>query len=279
MRKLTVISFLLIAAIVPTLGADDKSQATGSISWLNSIDMATTQARATGKPILLYLTADYCAYCKQMDKEAFVDSRAVLLSQLYIPCKMDGEHEGKPLIKKYDVKTYPYEAVVDDAGALLAPAPEYMDPDKYARTLATDLPDASLSQLKTQTDPTSMAVLAVIDAERGDTDAAEAIAAALNTDGLPASVALNHAIGSAYVDAKAFDKALKPLSTAAASLGDCHEAVGIHFHLADCYHSLTRPVDEASELAAIRQMHAASKDEKKLAEKRQRGLSSGAATK
>src|SRR3569833_19807 len=131
---------LFLVFVGPTAQAKDDNPPLPSIQWLNSMTDASAQSMSTGKPILIYLTAGYCVYCKQMDREAFVDTRAVLMSQLYVPCRMDGEHEGKSLIKKYGVKMYPYEAVVDSAGNLLSPAPEYMDPDKYVKTLATDLP-------------------------------------------------------------------------------------------------------------------------------------------
>jgi len=271
MRNLTVITFLIAAATAMPAFARAHDEQPGTIQWINSLDRATAEARTSGKPILLYLTADYCVYCKQMDKEAFVDTRAVLLSQLYVPCKLDGEHEGKPLIKKYDVKTYPYEAVVDDGGTLLTPAPEYMDPDKYTKTLATDYPDVMRLRLMGRTDTASEAEAAVLCAEADDLTGAELYRSAIGDKAPPlTNEAVNHAIGAAYVRASLFDKAIAPLSTAVISLGDCHEAVGVHLLLADCYHALAQSTDEAGQLADIRQMHAASKVEKKFAEKRQR---------
>ena len=270
----TVLVGIALCAALANAKGGDTAPAPPSIQWTDSFADATAQAQSSGKPVLLYLTADYCVYCKQMDKEAFVDSRAVLLSDLYTPCRVDGEHAGKPLVKKYDVKMYPYEAVVDVGGNVLTPASEYMDPDKYVKTLATALPPARLELLKSSTDATSIAQLVVVDAARGDIDGAEAAFAALPADGLTAiaAIATNHALGCALADAKLFDKAQPALSKAAAALGDCHEAVDVHFRLADCYQSLTRPADAIAELAAVRKMHAASKDEKKRAEKLQREI-------
>src|SRR6185312_6992879 len=132
-KSLTLaVTVLLFACGLPAAPAD-------TIPWMDSISLATKQAAETGKPILLYLHADYCVYCKQMEKEAFQDSRAVLLSDEYIPCRMDGEHDGKPLIAKYNVRLYPFHTVIGPTGDILASAPDYMDPDKYVKTLAVSL--------------------------------------------------------------------------------------------------------------------------------------------
>jgi len=274
MRNLNVVAILIATTAIATpVAAKSDGPPARQIQWMNSLDKATTEAQSTGKPILLYLTADYCVYCKQMDKEAFIDTRAVLLSQLFVPCKLDGEHEGKPLIKKYDVKTYPYEAVIDGGGAILASAPEYMDSDKYTKTLATDYPDVLRLRLMGQTDATSEAQAAILSAEFDDLTGAELYSSAIAGDtSVSTKIAVDHAVGAAYVRAKLYDKAIAPLTTAAGLLADCHEGVGVHLLLADCYHALGKPVDEAAQLAAIRDMHAASRDEKKQAEKRQRDL-------
>src|SRR5580700_891766 len=78
------------------------------IPWTTSFTSATAQAQASAKPILLNVRADYCEYCHQMDREAFVDSRCVLLSQEFVPCSVDGDSKGKDLLKKYKVQMYPY---------------------------------------------------------------------------------------------------------------------------------------------------------------------------
>lgn len=242
------------------------------IAWMTSYGDALTQAHATGKPVLLYVHADYCEYCKQMEREAFVDSRAVLLSTLYVPCRVDGERDGKPLIRKYDIREYPYEAVLDQSGNVLTPAPEYMNPDKYARTLASAVPGATLARLTADAaDPASEAALAVIDAETGNIPAAESAAAALPASAAPTEkAAVDHALGVAYFDAKSYDKAAAALSTAAAALGDCHEAVQVDFRLADSYDRLNQPDKAAAVLTSIRQMQSATRDDRKEAEKRLR---------
>jgi thioredoxin-related protein len=270
-------TILQVLAVICCMVTGAQAQPAG-IPWMTSFTDAVGQAQASGKPILLCLRADYCEYCHQMDREAFVDSRCVLLSQEYIPCSMDGDTKGKDLLKKYKVQMYPFDAVLDATGAMMAPAPDYQTSDKFTAFLAQSLPAADVQRLAQSqpADAPTLGKLVVIDATKGDLADAEAAMDTLQgLTGAETDVteAANHALGLAEWKAGQTDKAMPYLEAAIASLGDVHEAVDLHFALADCDIHAQNRVDAALQLQAVQNMHTASKDEKKRAAQQLKALS------
>lgn len=231
-----------LACLLLTPGLGFTAHAEG-LPWLGSDKEATAQAHATGKPELLYLHADYCVWCHVMDETTFRDSRVRLLASQYVLCKLDGDREGKTYLQKFRVEKYPFHAVLDPSGALLAQAPDYMDADKYARVLATDLTADTLARLEADRaahpgDAQTLALLTVLYAERNqiaDASRAQAALAALPSPP-PADLlaAANHAVGLADSTRGEDAHAIPCLQTAAGAAADTREIVSLQFLLAAC---------------------------------------------
>ena len=276
----TFIACLL--TFVQALDLGFTAQAEG-LAWIGSDKEASALARATGRPLLLYLHADYCVWCGIMDRTTFRDSRVLLLATRYVLCKMDGDHEGKSYLQKFKVERYPFHAVLDSSGVLLAKAPDYMDPDKYAHVLANDLPADALARLEADRtahpgDAQTLALLAVIHAERNEVgDAAQAQAA---LSALPAppppdlATAVGHALGLAYSARGEDAQAVPCLQAAATTATDAREIVALRFLLAACWTRLHKKADALAELEAIRRFRPATGDEKKDAQKQEKALAS-----
>ena len=271
--------FLLLCLLM-TLGLSLAAHAEG-LPWIGSDKEALAQARATGRPLLLYLHADYCVWCGVMDRTTFRDSRVLLLASRYVLCKMDGDHEGKSYLQKFKVEKYPFHAVLDSSGTLLAKAPDYMDPDKYAHVLAADLPTDAVARLAADRtahpgDAQTLALLAVIHAERDEVEDAAQAQAALSA--LPAppppdlATAASHALGLAYSARGEDAQAVPCLQAATAAATDARETIALHFLLATCWTRLHKKADALAELEAIRRFRPATGDEKKDAQKQEKAL-------
>lgn len=280
MKKVIALLCLLLALRMGAIAHAD------GLPWIGSEKDAAAQALATGKPELLYLHADYCIWCHVMDETTFRDSRVRLLATQYVLCKLNGDREGKSYLKKFAVEKYPFQAVLDSSGALMAKAPDYMDADKYAHVLAVNLPAENIARLEAaQTskpgDSETLALLAVLHAERGETEAAARSLAALSTltPSPPSDLvtAANHAAGLDDI-AHGNDAAAIPcLQKAAASSTDPREAVALRFLLSECWTRLHKKPEAITELETVRHFGAATKDEKKDAKKREDDLARSSA--
>lgn len=262
-------------------GAFSAPAYAADLPWIGSEKDAMAQAQAIGKPIWLYLHADYCVWCRVMQQSTFGDSRVRLLATAYILCSLNGEKEGKSDIGKYHVEKYPYQAILDASGRLLKAVPDYMDADKYAHALASDLPGDSLASLETLgkahlADTHPLALLVTLYAERGQTEEATRVYAELSHVSLAPNelAAASHALGLADTRTGDDRAAILLLQKAASNADDPRELVALHFLLASACKRLGQTAEAIVELETVRHFGAATKDEKKEAQKQEENLKS-----
>ena len=83
MMKLLLYIFLLISCV--------NAFAQTEIDWLN-FEQLEVKLKEEPKPILIYFYADWCAYCKKMDRHAFKDQKVIeLLAKDFYAVKMNAE--------------------------------------------------------------------------------------------------------------------------------------------------------------------------------------------
>lgn len=85
-RTTFYLSICLIFMVTPTLFAQKQE-----VEWL-SFEQLEDSLLIKPKKVLLFFNADWCAYCKKMEKAAFKDSKVVSkLRSNYYAVKMDAE--------------------------------------------------------------------------------------------------------------------------------------------------------------------------------------------
>ena len=99
-------SFLLISFLSFTLPIFSDT------NWESSIQSAMTRSKLEKKPILIDLYADWCTYCKILEKEIFPDPEVAKLLESFVTVRLDGE-EYPNLRKKYGVEGYPTILFID----------------------------------------------------------------------------------------------------------------------------------------------------------------------
>jgi thioredoxin-related protein len=80
--------------------------------WETSIQRGMEKAKSEKKPILIDLYADWCTYCKVLEKEIFPDPEVAKILEGFITVRLDGE-EFPNLRQKYAIEGYPTILFID----------------------------------------------------------------------------------------------------------------------------------------------------------------------
>lgn len=99
------------------------------IPWSTDIEGSLQQAAAQGRPVLMEFTADWCMYCKRMEKTTFVEPRVVkFVNQNYVAVRIDAD-EHKQLVADLDIKGLPAILVVSPTLQIIERIPGFQTPD------------------------------------------------------------------------------------------------------------------------------------------------------
>ena len=130
-RKLIyfVISAVILMVLLPAGFAFSKK-----IQWY-SYDEGIATGYSEGKRIYINFHADWCVYCKVMEKETFQNPAVIsYLNKFFISIKVDTEKETK-ISYKYGVRGLPDSWFLFKNGDRIGHAPGYIKPDKFMKIL------------------------------------------------------------------------------------------------------------------------------------------------
>jgi thiol:disulfide interchange protein len=109
------------AAVMPA-----SARAPQRVSWV-SFNEGMQRAKLDGRPVLLTFYADWCGYCKKMDRTTWKASTVLREMQQVIAVRINAEQEspidgvsGAQLAELFGVRGYPVQLLVDADGKTLA---------------------------------------------------------------------------------------------------------------------------------------------------------------
>src|SRR5205823_8552920 len=104
------------------------------IHWHGWSKDAFDEARTTGKPILLSISAVWCHWCHVMDETTYSHPSVIdLINREYVPVRVD--NDGRPDInQRYSMGGWPTTAFLTASGDILTGA-TYLPPDQMAGAL------------------------------------------------------------------------------------------------------------------------------------------------
>ncbi|GBC96330.1 Thiol:disulfide interchange protein DsbD [bacterium HR16] len=96
----------------------------GEVKMLPASKAAVEQAMQQGKPVMLVFSADWCPFCRQLERETLTDGEVARLAQQFVVFRVDMTSSSLPpetaeLAKKYGAEGLPTVAFVDSRGEWL----------------------------------------------------------------------------------------------------------------------------------------------------------------
>ena len=90
----------------------------GQIHFIEDVALGRQLSSEKGKPCLLFFTAEWCTYCRQMEETAFVDSVVGKLSENFVCVLVDAD-QNPQVCQEYSVTGYPTIQFVSADGRAL----------------------------------------------------------------------------------------------------------------------------------------------------------------
>lgn len=137
---LIVIAVLLLIARF-TCSAPEKKQ--GAIDWV-SPDAGAVLARDSGKPLLLFFTAEWCGPCHMLEDQVFADAAtAEEINERFVPVRItdrlreDGKNTPQvdALKERYSVRGFPTVVFTDGGGAEQARMEGFGGRERFVQTM------------------------------------------------------------------------------------------------------------------------------------------------
>jgi len=104
------------------------------------VDAALARARAEHKPVMIDFFAEWCAACKELDRETYVAPTVVAEASRFVRIKVDGTNAQDPLdalYQRFGVNGLPTVAFVSSDGKVLDDprVTGFLGPEKFTETL------------------------------------------------------------------------------------------------------------------------------------------------
>jgi thioredoxin-related protein len=140
-RRLPHLPLLLLAVL---LGLAPATQAAASPpatdGWLDDLATARARAKAENKPILVDLWADWCTWCKRLEKDVFSSGVFRQYTNGFVLLRVDTEDgaEGTRLMEDYEVETLPTMLILTHDLIKMGELQGYLPVGPYVQSLALE---------------------------------------------------------------------------------------------------------------------------------------------
>ena len=114
-KGLTLI--LLVLTAVGCFAASGQDSA-GKIDWVKNYPDGLRLARESGKPAMVYFTADWCGPCVELKKYVWSDKRVIAASKELVNIYVDADHDTDTLAA-YKVRGIPAVFFLSPAGEIV----------------------------------------------------------------------------------------------------------------------------------------------------------------
>jgi thiol:disulfide interchange protein DsbD len=117
MSRILALALVLLLVTGCFAGPDDNPAA--KIRWVQDLSEGLRLAKETGKPAMLYFTADWCAPCVELKKYVFADKRVAEASLRLVTIYIDVDKNYEALAD-YKVRGIPAIFFLNPKGEIIA---------------------------------------------------------------------------------------------------------------------------------------------------------------
>jgi thioredoxin-related protein len=126
MKRHSISYFLLITVLAAAFIGSAPYVSTADLVRWHAYDEGMSLGKAEGKKAFISFYADWCQYCRTMDKETFTDAAVIAyLNENFIPIKVDVERE-KHIALQYHINPLPDTWFFSQTGDVIGNKPGYM---------------------------------------------------------------------------------------------------------------------------------------------------------
>ena len=112
----------------------------GGVQWRTEPEAAFEEARSSGRPVMLYFTAEWCPPCHDLKAHVFPQPSFIEKSRLFVPVYLDGDQaQAQTWGEKLGVLGYPTLVVLDPDGTEILRVSGGMNLAAYEEVLETAL--------------------------------------------------------------------------------------------------------------------------------------------
>jgi len=130
---------LLVAVLLGLLGVVIVSRWMAPheiIPWQSDLPTAQQESKTSNKPILLYLTAEWCGPCQSLKSTTWTDPAVESALRSYVPVKIDID-QHPDLARQYGSEAIPRFVVIDPNGNVTKSTEGALPPSEFIAWLKT----------------------------------------------------------------------------------------------------------------------------------------------
>ena len=116
-------------------GIEHKFESGHTIHWADSFEEALKQAKQTQRPLMVDFTAEWCGWCKKLDRETYGDERVIrLLHDNFVSVKVDWD-KRQDIAQKYEASGLPTILFLSPNGEEMQRIVGFQPPERFIQSV------------------------------------------------------------------------------------------------------------------------------------------------
>lgn len=128
---------LFLALVIPFLAAPGMA----TVTWHEHLDPAIAQAEAQHRDMLVVLHAEWCGWCRVLDREVFSSERFAQYARRFVLLRLDVDHaeDSRRLLERFPSDTLPMTLIVEPDLALVGTVDGYAPTEPYLAKIDSEI--------------------------------------------------------------------------------------------------------------------------------------------